>query len=141
MTEQLPSQAGLGLVSVSAAVPVIRAASALREFHARLTRTLEDTVREWEIIYVDDSSDDGSRDLLEQFVHEDARVSAVLLEESVGLQRASFIGVACARHEVIVTLSGDLSHAPEDIPRLGKSLLDEDAACVYGVDPACGALS
>src|ERR1051326_6704975 len=56
-------------VAVSVVVPVFNEEASLRDLHRRLRAVLESVADSWEVVYVDDGSTDGSRDVL----HENGR--------------------------------------------------------------------
>jgi glycosyltransferase involved in cell wall biosynthesis len=84
----------------------------------RLTRTLEGLQRPYEIVFVDDASTDGSFELLAGLVEADPQVKVVRLRRNFGQTAALSAGFDEARGEVIVSMDGDLQHAPEDLPAL-----------------------
>jgi apolipoprotein N-acyltransferase len=74
-----------------------------------------------EVTVVDDSSPDGTGDLVRKIADRDPRVSLVERPEKGGLGSAYLDGFALAIAEgvdVIVEMDSDLSHRPEDVPRI-----------------------
>src|ERR1700692_2466702 len=84
----------------------------------RLTSVLEQMQRPYEIIFIDDASTDRSFELLANLVETDARMKVVRLRRNFGQTAALSAGFDEAQGNVIVSLDGDLQHAPEDIPAL-----------------------
>src|SRR2546428_2108663 len=78
---------------------------------------------DWEVIYVDDGSTDGTYERLRasQASHPDL-VSVVRLRRNFGQTAALAAGFDQARGGVIVTMDGDLQNDPADIPRLLEEL-------------------
>lgn len=75
-----------------------------------------------ELVLVDDGSQDGSSDLLDQMAAADKRLVVVHFRKNYGQTAAMQAGLETARGEVLVTLDGDLQNEPEDIPRMLKQL-------------------
>src|SRR6266571_973332 len=84
----------------------------------RLTEVLESLARPYEIIFVDDASTDHSFELLANLVETDSRLKVIRLRRNFGQTAALSAGFDEAQGSVIVSLDGDLQHAPEDIPAL-----------------------
>jgi len=116
---------------LSAVVPAYNEVANLEPLLAELCAALEGTGKTFEIVVVDDGSDDGSADWLGQRAISDSRVVPVLLERNAGQSAALAIGIARARGAVIVTLDADLQNDPADLPRLLAAL--ENVDVVSGV--------
>ena len=67
---------------------------------------------------VDDASTDRSFDLLANLVETDGRLKVIRLRRNFGQTAALSAGFDEAQGSVIISLDGDLQHAPEDIPAL-----------------------
>jgi glycosyltransferase involved in cell wall biosynthesis len=107
---------------VSVILPVLDEEDNLEPLHARLTTALKALGREYEIVYVDDGSTDGSWDLLRRLAASDRAVRLVRLRRNFGQTAALSAGLAHARHPVVVTLDADLQNDPADIGRLLEAL-------------------
>jgi glycosyltransferase involved in cell wall biosynthesis len=115
---------------VSVILPVLDEEDNLEPLHARLTTALKALGREYEIVYVDDGSTDGSWDLLRRLAASDRAVRLVRLRRNFGQTAALSAGLAHSRHPVVVTLDADLQNDPADIGRL-LEVLDggDDVVC------------
>jgi len=109
---------------LSVVLPVLNEQDNLEPLHARLTEALEPMGREYEVIYVDDGSSDGSWDALRKIEARDRRVRLVRLRKNFGQTSALAAGFAYSRHPLLVTLDADLQNDPADIPRLVERLGD-----------------
>lgn len=107
---------------VSVILPVLDEEDNLEPLHARLTTALKALGREYEIVYVDDGSTDGSWDLLRRLAASDRAVRLVRLRRNFGQTAALSAGLAHSRHPVVVTLDADLQNDPADIGRLLEAL-------------------
>ena len=112
------------LTPLSVILPVLNERDNLEPLHERLTEALEPMGRDWEVIYVDDGSTDGSWDVLRKLAAADERVRLVRLRKNFGQTPALAAGFAHARHPILVTLDADLQNDPQDIPRLVEQLGD-----------------
>src|SRR3989442_3226332 len=101
------------------AIPPVRNGRDNREpLHARLTAALKPLGRDYEIVFVDDGSTDGSWDVMKRLVASDRAVRLVRLRRNFGQTAALPARLAPSRHPVIVTLAADLPNHPAGIPRL-----------------------
>ena len=112
-------------------VTVLDEEGTLEELYRRTCAALEAAAVEFELIFVDDGSTDGSFRVLELLHEADPRVRVVRFKRSFGQHPAMHAGLARAAGEIVVTMDGDLQNAPEDIPRLV-------AAVEAGADVASG---
>jgi glycosyltransferase involved in cell wall biosynthesis len=86
---------------------------------------------DWEVILVDDGSDDGTGEALQAQVANDRRFRAVALRRNSGQTQAMATGFWHSRGSVIVSMDGDLQNDPRDIPRLVARIEE-------GFDVVCG---
>lgn len=81
---------------------------------------------EYEVIIVDDSSPDGTSEVVRQLAAEDPRIKLIQRRGKLGLGSAVASGFAVAKGDYWVMMDADLSHRPEDLPKLLKGLSDAD---------------
>jgi glycosyltransferase involved in cell wall biosynthesis len=104
--------------SLSVVVPIHNEEPSILPLYDRLTAVLERLRRPYEIIFVDDASTDRSFDLLANLVETDARLKVIRLRRNFGQTAALAAGFDESQGTVVISLDGDLQHAPEDIPAL-----------------------
>ncbi len=115
---EVPKNAPAWLKRLSVVVPLYNEEENIEELHRRLADVLPSTGVDYEIIYVDDGSTDGTAELLEGLALSDSHVVALSLRRNFGQTAAFAAGFDFARGDVIVTMDGDLQNDPADIPRL-----------------------
>lgn len=103
---------------LSVVIPVHNEAENLRELTERLTRVLEVTEQSYEILFIDDGSQDGSLQILLDLHRNDDRIVVLELTRNFGQHPAVFAGFKHARGQIIITLDADLQNPPEAIPLL-----------------------
>src|SRR5207253_8753419 len=96
------------------------------ELHRRIAAALDGG--DWEAIFVDDGSTDGTWAKLRVVQQRDAHVRAVRFKRNFGQHPAMHAGLSRARGDRIVTMDGDRQNEPEDIPRLLEALDRVDVA-------------
>lgn len=107
---------------VSVIIPVLNERGSLPELYRRLTDVLKEVRREYEIVFVDDGSSDGSAELCRSFVVADARVTLVELRRNFGKATALQAGFQIAKGAIIITMDADLQDDPTEIPRFLEML-------------------
>jgi len=103
---------------VSVVAPIYNEVESLPTLIEAIATTLQTTNLTYEIICVDDGSQDGSTELLKKLAASREDLRAVLLRRNYGQSAAMSAGFNHARGKAIVTLDGDLQNDPADIPLL-----------------------
>jgi|SRR5579884_2494511 len=103
---------------LSIVIPIHNEEPSILPLYDRLISVLERTGRRFEVIFVDDASNDRSFDLLANLAETDPRMKVIRLRRNFGQTAALSAGFDEAQGSVIVSLDGDLQHEPEDIPQL-----------------------
>jgi len=105
-------------MDLSVVVPLYNEKASLKELHSEIRRACEKARLAFEAIYVDDGSDDGSFEVLEQLHRSDPRVRVIQFRKNFGKSEALAAGFEAASGDVVVTLDADLQDDPAEIPRL-----------------------
>ncbi len=104
--------------TLSVIVPVRNEAAGLPAFFARLLPVLDSLGLGWEVIAVDDGSEDGSLALLRRFAAQDGRIRVLVLARSFGKDSAVTAGLDFASGDGAVPMDADLQDPPELLPDL-----------------------
>lgn len=86
----------------------------------------------WELIYIDDGSNDGTFSAMERARAGDQRIKLIRFRRNFGQTAAWAAGFDYASGDVVVCLDADLQNDPEDIPRLIEKLKQEKYDVVSG---------
>jgi glycosyltransferase involved in cell wall biosynthesis len=117
---------------LSVIAPVYNETENLPLLHQALTRALESLPYSWEVVLVDDGSQDNSFEVLETLACTDPdHVRVLRLRRNFGQTAAIAAGIDHAVGEIIVLIDADLQNDPEDIPLL-LSKIDEGYDVVSG---------
>lgn len=118
--------------SVSVVVPVYNGAATLPALVQRLDAVLAPRGVPFEILLINDGSNDDSWNAIRRLAEGPVPVRGVDLWRNYGQHNALLAGVRLARFNVTVTLDDDLQQPPEEIPRLLQAL-EQGSDLVYGV--------
>lgn len=117
---------------LSVVVPCFNEEAVLPESYRRLCAACKDAAREdFEIVFVDDGSRDGTWPILVEIAESDRHVVAVALSRNFGHQLALSAGLSLARGDRIAMIDADLQDPPELLVEM-MALMDAGADVVYG---------
>ena len=116
---------------ISVVVPVYNEEQSVALLLDELRSTLEGVGADWQAVFVDDGSTDGTFAALTRLHAGADNVRVVRLRRNFGKAAALAAGFAQAEGDVIVTIDGDLQDDPAEIPRL-LAKLDEGFDLVSG---------
>ncbi len=118
-------------MDVSVVIPVYNEFDNICRLHEQLTAVMRDFGRSYELLFIDDGSNDGGVTHLRTLATQDPCVKAVLFRRNYGQTAAMQAGLQLASGDVIVTLDGDLQNDPGDIPMMVEKI-DEGYDLVHG---------
>lgn len=116
---------------VSVVIPIKDEVESVTPLVDAIAEALQLWAISYEIICVDDGSQDGTTELLKTLTLQRSDLRAVILRRNYGQTAAMAAGFKHAHSSVIVTLDGDLQNDPADIPELLVKLEE-------GYDMVCG---
>lgn len=104
---------------VSVVIPVYNEAANLELLHQSLVQAFSNFPLEWEVVFVDDGSVDGSLRVLEEIATAHPKqVCVVELRRNFGQTAAISAGIDNSRGDIFVLLDADLQNDPADIPMM-----------------------
>jgi len=110
-------------IDLSLVIPVFDEAENLEELVRRCLSVCRELDKSFEIILVDDGSEDGSTAMIAEAARrKGGEIIGILLNRNYGQHAAIFAGFARSRGKKIITLDADLQNPPEEIPKLLKAL-------------------
>lgn len=116
---------------VSVVIPMMNEEANVAPLAAELTAALGLSGRDYEVIFIDDGSSDGTLAALSRAAAQNPRFKVLAFKRNVGQTGAMMAGIDHAQGSVIVPMDGDLQNDPSDIPRL-LAKLDEGFGVVSG---------
>ncbi len=122
----------LGDLDASIIVPTFREAENLGHLLPRVSAAMKSTGRTWEILIVDDNSQDGTLDVAAKLVAAGHPLRLITRVGERGLSSAVVRGFQEARGRRLVCMDADLSHPPEALPALLATLDEPGVEFVIG---------
>lgn len=98
-----------------------------------LTSVLDDSILSWEVVFVDDSSTDGTREVIASLVRKNKNFRALYHDQNQGRGKTVRDGIAIAKGSVVGFLDIDLEVSPVYVPSFVRMILDGTADVVTGL--------
>jgi len=105
-------------VTFSIVAPIYNELDNIPELYRRVVQVMEQLGGTWELVLVDDGSQDGSTECIRELAQKDTHVRPVIFARNFGHQIAVTAGWDYARGEAVVIMDADLQDPPEVIPEL-----------------------
>ncbi len=118
-------------MSISVVVPLYNEVENIDLLYDSIDAVMRNMDRDYEILFVDDGSNDGTVEKLRGLAVKDSKVRVVLFRRNFGQTAAMQAGLDEARMDVIVTMDGDLQNDPTDIPMMIEKI-EEGYDLVHG---------
>jgi glycosyltransferase involved in cell wall biosynthesis len=118
-------------LELSVVIPLYNEEDNIEPLYLRLKEVLERLGKDYEIIFVDDGSTDGSFESLKRLHTDDPLLKVIRLRRNFGQSAAFAAGFDRSEGRIIVTMDADLQFDPADIPKL-LDKIDEGYDIVSG---------
>jgi len=118
-------------MKLSIIIPLYNEKESLNELYTRILKNVK-TKYQYEIIFVDDGSDDGSFEELTRIKKKDKNVKIIKFRRNYGKSAALDAGFRIAKGDYIITMDADLQDEPDEIPHLVNSLKKSDLDALSG---------
>lgn len=119
-------------LAVSVVVPLYNEEESLPELAAWIDRVMREHELSYELIFIDDGSDDGSWSVVERLKTQYPAIRAIGFARNYGKSAALYCGFVAALGEVVITMDADLQDSPDEIPELRRMIVEEGYDLVSG---------
>ena len=117
--------------NITIIIPVYNEELSINSLYDELVPIINNNFNEYEVIFIDDGSNDSSFDIINEISSKDSNVIAIKLNRNYGKSDALNEGFKIAKFSYVVTLDADLQDDPNEIIKL-VNMLDEGWDCVSG---------
>ena len=104
-------------MKISVILPVYNEEKSIPTLHEELKDVFLGLQKEYEVIWVNDASEDGSLEVLKELAFRDRRIKVINFRFNSGQTAAMSAGIKHATGEIIIPMDSDLQNDPKDIPR------------------------
>jgi glycosyltransferase involved in cell wall biosynthesis len=119
-------------MDVSVVVPLYNEAESLPELTEWIRQVMNKNNFSYEIILVDDGSDDDSWQVIETLKKTHTEIVGIKFRRNYGKSAALNVGFEAAQGNVVITMDADLQDSPDEIPELYRRIREEDFDLVSG---------
>lgn len=118
---------------ISVVIPVYNEENTLEGLTQRLIKVLSNLDEEYEIIFINDGSEDKSGYVIRELNNKySGIIKAVHFNRNFGKSHALKEGFNRAKGDIVYMIDADLQDLPEEIPKLLKEMKDKDLDAVSG---------
>lgn len=117
---------------ISVVVPLFNESESLPELEAWIRKVMQANSFSYEIIFIDDGSNDGSWDVVRKLASENHAVRGISFRRNYGKSAALYCGFDAARGNVVITMDADLQDSPDEIPELYRMITEDGYDLVSG---------
>jgi len=112
-------------MNLSIIIPLLNEEESINELYQWITKVMQSNGYSYELIFIDDGSNDQSWNIITKLAKDDFTVRGIRFLENFGKSQALHAGFVKAQGDVIITMDADLQDNPEEIPALYQ-MIDED---------------
>ncbi len=118
-------------IDISIVIPLYNEEECINHLFASVTQVMGELNREYEIIFIDDGSSDGTYERANAIYKNDQHVKVIKFRRNYGQTPAMQAGFDHAGGRIIISMDGDLQNDPKDIPKFLEKI-------EQGFDIVCG---
>lgn len=116
-------------LDLSVVIPIYNERENLVALEERLNETFQKLDFNYEVVFVDDGSLDGSDELIRTLQKHNPHLRLIRFAKNFGQSAAFVAGFRTSRGRIIVTMDADLQNDPADIPALLEKIKEFDVVC------------
>jgi len=119
------------MINLSIVIPILKESQNIKKLSEDIINNLE--VNNYEVLFIDDNSNDGSKEILENLNNVNKKVKYIIRnEKKKDLSKSCILGFENTLYDNILVMDGDLQHDPGDIKKLITIYNTEKADIVIG---------
>lgn len=119
-------------MDISVVVPLYNEAESLPELAAWIKRVMDANNFTYEVVMVDDGSNDGSWQVVEDLHKKNSAIRGIKFRRNYGKSAALHCGFQQVQGDVVITMDADLQDSPDEIPELYRMITQEGYDVVSG---------
>lgn len=119
-------------MDISVVVPLFNEDESLPELAAWIERVMAANQYSYEVIMVDDGSDDNSWQVIEELGKKNNCIKGIKFQRNYGKSAALNEGFKAAQGDVVITMDADMQDSPDEIPELRRMIVEDGFDMVSG---------
>jgi len=117
---------------ITVVIPLYNEVESLPELTAGINRVMKDNRLAYEIIMVDDGSNDGSWQVIERLASENKNIRGIKFRRNYGKSAALHCAFQSSRGSMVITMDADLQDSPDEIPELYDLIINQGYDLISG---------
>jgi glycosyltransferase involved in cell wall biosynthesis len=110
------------MVDISVVIPTYNEQDSIEKLHKKLSAVLAKITDDYEIVFIDDGSTDGTLKKMKKLKKKDGHVVVIVFKRNFGKAAGLMAGFDAVRGDIVFTMDADLQDDPKEIPRFLKKL-------------------
>lgn len=119
-------------MDISIVIPLLDEAESLPELSSWIEKVMQENKFSYEVIFVDDGSNDISWEVIEQLRSQNENIKGIKFQRNYGKSAALNEAFREAQGDVVITMDADLQDSPDEIPELYKMVMTDGFDIVSG---------
>ncbi|MBQ4441910.1 MAG: glycosyltransferase [Bacteroidales bacterium] len=119
-------------MDISVIVPLFNEEESLPELAAWIKRVMDEHQYTYEVVMVDDGSNDSSWSVVERLHAENPNIRGIRFRRNYGKSAALNTGFEACEGDVVITMDADLQDSPDEIPELYRMIKEDGYDLVSG---------
>ncbi|WP_439182332.1 glycosyltransferase family 2 protein [Carboxylicivirga taeanensis] len=119
-------------MDLSIVIPLYNEEESINELYAWIQRVIDPLNWSYEVIFVDDGSNDASWEKIHTLRKESQHVRGIRFRRNYGKSAGLFCGFDAAQGDVVITMDADLQDSPEELPELVRMVKEDGFDIVSG---------
>jgi len=119
------------MIDLSIIIPSFNGENNLRLLYSRLNIEVPKLRQNYEVIFIDDGSKDGTFNILKTIYQQDIRVKVIKFDKNYGQHSAIHAGIELSKGEILATLNDDMANCIGELDRFLKEI-DKGKDVVFG---------
>lgn len=107
-------------MDISLVIPLLDEEGSLEELHSWIVEIMESNDYSYELIFIDDGSNDNSWNIIRSLSLKNKNVRGIKFLKNFGKSQALHAGFDIAKGDVVITMDADLQDSPAEIPDMYK---------------------
>ena len=119
-------------MELSIIIPLLNESESIEELHQRILASLSNHNYDFEIIFVDDGSTDGSWKVIERLIQQNKNTQGIRFQKNFGKSQALHAGFKLAAGDYVMTMDADLQDSPEEIHPMITTIKEKNLDILSG---------
>ena len=119
-------------MDISLVIPLYNEVESLPELHGWIKKVMEENGYSYEVIFIDDGSNDGSWEIIKSLHEKYENVTGVKFRRNYGKSAGLNVGFEHTKGDVVITMDADMQDSPDEIPDLYNMIMKDGFDLVSG---------